>query len=103
MTIYFISGNGATSVAKWRFWRVIESDDEPPVIGETPRTSFEISYQSEGYERQVYAEALNADGTILGRTEIFKVEPPHAAGQNIVIGWGIVPKEVDITAEKDEL
>lgn len=75
LTVYFVSWNGATNVARWRFSRVSD-EGSSSVIGEVERTGFETSFQSVGCEKRVYAEALGHDGSSLGQTEVFEVESP---------------------------
>jgi hypothetical protein len=61
-----VSWNGATGVARWRF--VTGSETRPVVAKTVPRTGFETAVTL-AHAPNVIAEALAADGTVLGRSE----------------------------------
>jgi hypothetical protein len=46
------------------------------LLGSKQKTGFETSIHTDGYSSLVYAEALDADGRVLGRTPKYRVEPP---------------------------
>lgn len=75
MTAYYVSWNGATDVASWRFLRWQDESTEMPLIGETKRTGFETMFYSNGYEPSIVAQAISGDGTILGSSEPFNLAP----------------------------
>ena len=78
--VVYVSWNGATEVAVWRFHSVI--DGESVVIGEMNRTGFETMFQADGYYPNVYAEALAADGSSLGNSESETVIQPQDWAMN---------------------
>jgi hypothetical protein len=61
-----VSWNGATDVARWRF--VTGSETRPVVAKTVPRKGFETAVTL-AHSPNVVAEALAADGTVLGRSE----------------------------------
>ena len=81
LTSYFVSWNGATNVAKWRFWKASDADDDPTFIGETSNEGFETAFQSQDCETRVFAEAVDREGRTLGKTETVAIPPP-SVGQH---------------------
>ena len=75
-TVSYVSWNGATEVSSWSFYNASNATGTAVHLGDKRRTGFETFVQTEGYAPFVYAEALAADGTILGRTPTYEVEPP---------------------------
>lgn len=69
-TVLYVSWNGATEVATWRFWgsSINNTDADFRLLGSVPRTGFETSFQAEGGEKYVFAEAMASDGASLGRS-----------------------------------
>jgi hypothetical protein len=63
----YVSWNGATDVAAWRVLAGERASGMAP-LGEVPRAGFETSVPLESGTRVVRAEALDADGRVLGRT-----------------------------------
>lgn len=64
----FVSWNGATEVAAWRFLAGADADDAS-VVTTVPRDGFESSVDVPD-EPYVAAQALDADGTVLGTAEV---------------------------------
>ena len=74
--VYYVSWNGATEVDSWRFCRDGNGTTQPKIIGSTSKTGFETMYQTKGLERQVYAEAIAADGRVLGTSPVQNITIP---------------------------
>jgi hypothetical protein len=68
----YVSWNGATEVTAWRVLAGARASGLAPV-GEVPRDGFETSVPLESGTRMVRAEALDADGRVLGRTRTVRV------------------------------
>jgi hypothetical protein len=64
-TIVSMSWNGATEVDKWAI-HGIDSEGKPVHIATVPRAGFETSLTHTGLATNVYADALDRNGTILG-------------------------------------
>ncbi|TKA80323.1 hypothetical protein B0A55_02224, partial [Friedmanniomyces simplex] len=65
-TVFYVSWNGATEVARWDFYRVVDAEEH--LIGSEAKAGFETIFQSTGYERTVFVEGVAADGSPLGRS-----------------------------------
>jgi hypothetical protein len=76
VTVCYVSWNGATEVAAWEFHRSDNSTTLPSLIGKASRTGFETTFQFQGFESSIYAEAISADGGALGRSPIEIVMKP---------------------------
>ena len=74
-TVSYVSWNGATEVSYWSFYNASNATGTAVHLGDKRRTGFETSVQTDGYAPFIYAEALAADGTVLGRTPTYEVEP----------------------------
>lgn len=66
----YLSWNGATEV---RAWRVLAGGSRPTPLGEVPREGFETTVALESGTRVVRAEALDADGRVIGRTRTVRL------------------------------
>lgn len=74
VSLYYVSWNGATEVARWEFY---DSKDHH-MIGRTPRSGFETAFQhTDRYIDSVYARAVDANGLTLGESPVEKVDVPH--------------------------
>lgn len=69
-TIIYISWNGATEVAAYRFFAKSDETRASISIGTVERTGFETMFVAEGYMDWVSAEALDVQGNILGKTGV---------------------------------
>lgn len=68
-TVFYVSWNGATEVAQWRFYSIV--DGEEVILGSKMKTGFETMFQVSGYDQAVLVEAVGADGfSILGRSDV---------------------------------
>jgi hypothetical protein len=76
VTTFWVSWNGATDVAEWRFYAQASEFHDPVFIGKTPRSDFETMYIARGYLDWVSAEAVDVNGTVLGRSEMHRSKSP---------------------------
>lgn len=76
VTTFWVSWNGATDVAWWNFYARANEFHDPVFIGKTPRSDFETMYIARGYLDWVSAEAVDANGTILGKSEMHRSKSP---------------------------
>ncbi|CAI7598779.1 unnamed protein product [Penicillium crustosum] len=76
VTTFWVSWNGATDVAEWRFYAQASEFHDPVFIGNTTRSDFETMYIARGYLDWVSAEAVDVNGTVLGRSEIHRSKYP---------------------------
>lgn len=76
-TVFYVSWNGATDVASWNFYARATADGQSVLIGNAPKTGFETMFVSDGYMDWVSAEALDADDTPLGISEIHRTIVPN--------------------------
>jgi hypothetical protein len=63
VTICHVSWNGATQVASWNFY-----GNGSVLLGNEPRSGFETMFLYDGLVETVWAEALDADGNVLGKS-----------------------------------
>ena len=70
-TVHYVSWNGATEVKSWNLYGSsspnVSSGARFSLLGNVEKTGFETMLMTDGYAAYVYAEALGADGTKLGR------------------------------------
>ena len=69
-TAMYISWNGATEVQSYRFWAKSAADKPSIAIGSKNKTGFETMFMAHGYLDWVSADALDVNGTVLGRTTL---------------------------------
>ena len=69
-SVFYVSWNGATEVASWKFFASQKLSGEFSLIGEAPRAGFETSYHRFGCYQKGFVEAVAADGTVLGQSAI---------------------------------
>ncbi|KAJ5138723.1 uncharacterized protein N7515_003571 [Penicillium bovifimosum] len=79
VTTFWVSWNGATDVAWWHFYAQASEFTTPVLIGKTARDDFETTYTGHGYLDWVSAEAVDANGTVLGRSEVYRSNHPDWA------------------------
>lgn len=75
-TSWYVSWNGATDVAEWRFCRG-QQGSLPTIVGSAAKDGFETLFLSDGFEGMVYAEAVARNGTVIGRSEAVRAELPR--------------------------
>ncbi|KAI1832607.1 hypothetical protein DTO006G1_1695 [Penicillium roqueforti] len=76
VTTFWVSWNGATDVAWWRFYAQASEFHDPVLIGNTSRSDFETMYIARGYLDWVSVEAVDVNGTVLGRSEMHRSKSP---------------------------
>jgi hypothetical protein len=78
-TTFYVSWNGATRVKHWRFYGLNNSTDNYTLIHQSPKDGFETSYTASEFYRFTYAEAIDAQGKVLGKSrEQFTFTPSPA-------------------------
>lgn len=79
-TAWYVSWNGATEVAEWRFCRDGKRG-ATTIIGQTRKTGFETTFVSDGVENRVHVEAIGRNGSVIGRSAM--QEASHLFRENI--------------------
>ncbi|EME44320.1 hypothetical protein DOTSEDRAFT_24386 [Dothistroma septosporum NZE10] len=75
-TAFYVSWNGATEVASWRFYAVGKSANagrpraNSTLLGHIPKTSFETAFVWSGAATHVFAEAVSADDRSLRNSSV---------------------------------
>ena len=69
VSVSYVSWNGATEVAKWNFYGSKNDTAEFHLMGSEARSGFETSFMSSTYQPWTFAEAISAEGEVLGRSE----------------------------------
>ena len=77
VSVYYVSWNGATKVAKWNFYGSRNDPSEFAMVGSAARSGFETSYMHASFMMYTYVEAVSADGRILGRSKVKKTILPN--------------------------
>lgn len=77
-TSIFVSWNGATEVASWKFYSHVSGKGAKSIvpIGSTHKTGFETTYFAPGHHPIVFAEALDVDGRSLANSTLHVTEVP---------------------------
>ncbi|KAK4626733.1 hypothetical protein CLAFUW4_04079 [Fulvia fulva] len=89
-TVVYASWNGATEVVSWRF-----KTADGTVIGEKTKSGFETTFQAGGYHADVFAEALAANGSIIGTSATsFTIAPADWWEQMPISG---IPEDIQTT------
>ena len=73
---FYVSWNGATEVASWKFYAAEESTGPFELVGNATKTGFETEFFAAGVSTWAYAEALDADGRALERSVIQRTFVP---------------------------
>ncbi|EPS33477.1 hypothetical protein PDE_08439 [Penicillium oxalicum 114-2] len=76
VTNMWVSWNGATEVASWRFYARASEFDPPIMVGLASKTDFEIMFTAKGYLDWVSAEAVDLQGQVLGTSKIHRTKHP---------------------------
>lgn len=76
-TIVYVSWNGATEVAGWNFYARADSTGPSVFIGTATRTGFETMFVADGYMDWISADAVDAEGTILGTSDVVRTVVPE--------------------------
>ncbi|KAF2084729.1 hypothetical protein K490DRAFT_68486 [Saccharata proteae CBS 121410] len=77
-TALYVSWNGATEVAGWRFFGGDETGNVTTSLGEAKWAGFETGFMADGYYPYVYAEAVAENGTSLGKSSVGNTFVPNA-------------------------
>jgi Arylsulfotransferase (ASST) len=77
VSVFYVSWNGATEVAKWNFYGSHKKSGRFSMVGSSAKTGFETSYMSARYIKYTYAEAISSDGRILGKSHVQKTILPN--------------------------
>jgi hypothetical protein len=76
VTTFWVSWNGATDVAEWHFYAQASEFHVPVFVGKAPRVDFETMFIGAGYLDWVSADAVDANGTVLGTSEVHRSKYP---------------------------
>ncbi|KAL1962678.1 hypothetical protein VTN77DRAFT_9312 [Rasamsonia byssochlamydoides] len=76
-TIIYVSWNGATEVAAWNFYARADSTGPSVKIGTAAKSGFETMFVADGYMDWVSADAIDAEGNILGTSEVVRTSVPE--------------------------
>jgi hypothetical protein len=76
VTTVYVSWNGATDVASWNFHARAQENGYPVFVGSTNKTDFESMHILSGYLDFITADALDAEGNVLGTSEIQRTATP---------------------------
>jgi hypothetical protein len=84
VSVFYVSWNGATEVAKWNFYGSQDDSREFSMVGSAAKSGFETSYMSTTYLKYTYAEALSEDGRVLGKSGVEKTILPNGLDQKLI-------------------
>ncbi|KAK5166728.1 uncharacterized protein LTR77_008272 [Saxophila tyrrhenica] len=71
-TAVHVSWNGATEVAQWNLYRTVANGQVEILVSTVERLGFETVLAYGGYASYIIAEALNQNGTVIGRSSVTK-------------------------------
>lgn len=77
ITVFHVSWNGATDIAKWEFYARSYERGSDILIGSTSKTGFETMYIAEGFMDWVTAKAIDEQGNVLGSSEMHRSDIPN--------------------------
>ncbi|KAJ0424022.1 ASST-domain-containing protein [Aspergillus carlsbadensis] len=75
-TTFYVSWNGATEVASWRFYAQATEYSGAVLVGETARVDFETMFISSGFLDWVRVDAVDRDGNVLGSSAVQRTQTP---------------------------
>ncbi|KAL2845265.1 ASST-domain-containing protein [Aspergillus pseudoustus] len=75
-TTFYVSWNGATEVAMWKFYAQATEYSAPVYVGETPRADFETMFIISGFLDWVRVDAVDRDGKVLGSSLVQRTQTP---------------------------
>ena len=78
-TLMWVSWNGATDVAMWQVMRIDRLGDVQ-VMAQAPRLGFETEILYDGFAGDIFVEALDESGSMLGRSKVVLTSPPIEMG-----------------------
>lgn len=76
--VIYASWNGATEVDSWKYYGANSRETKYKLLGSVQRSGFETTLMVSGYAGLAYAEAVAANGTVLGRSSVERVTVPAA-------------------------
>ncbi|KAJ5280867.1 hypothetical protein N7478_006239 [Penicillium angulare] len=76
ITNIYVSWNGATDVAMWKFYAQASEFDRPVFIGEIAKHDFETMFIAHGFMDWVSVEAVHEDGEVLATSIVHRTEAP---------------------------
>ncbi|UJO13066.1 uncharacterized protein CLAFUR5_03623 [Fulvia fulva] len=93
-TVIYTSWNGATDIASWKYY-CTGPEQDPRAIGEAARTGFVTTFYTSSYEcGEVFAEAIDQDGIVMGTALPSATERPKHWGKEKCDG-----ADLDLSAE----
>jgi hypothetical protein len=79
-TTFYVSWNGATQVASWQFYGGNSTSAAGLVaVGSAAKSSFETMFTASSFYAYGYAEALDANGASLGKSNVVPTYVPFSA------------------------
>ena len=78
-TAIYVSWNGATEVASWNLYKSTPDGENMELVASTPRQGFETGLVYAGFAGYVVAEALDRNGTTLGKSAVTKTVQPTSS------------------------
>ncbi|EKG20306.1 hypothetical protein MPH_02424 [Macrophomina phaseolina MS6] len=96
-TVLYVSWNGATEVAAWRFYHAVDAATDTGqdmdgrawrILGTANKTGFETRFRTREYAKWVFAEAVGKDGKAIRRSRISKVFVPSGGLRDVCDEWG---------------
>ncbi|MCJ1404213.1 hypothetical protein MMC11_007438 [Xylographa trunciseda] len=76
-TTMYASWNGATEVARWRFYGSLSVSGVFTIVAVVAKESFETRAIAPVFASYAYVEALHRDGSVLGSSKIVQVHVPN--------------------------
>ncbi|KAI9935033.1 hypothetical protein ASPWEDRAFT_162051 [Aspergillus wentii DTO 134E9] len=74
-TTVYVSWNGDTETAAWRFYALTDAYGSRAYLGESKRTGFETSFHLKGHSvDKIAAEAISANGRVLTSTGVARIQ-----------------------------
>lgn len=95
---FYVSWNGATTVANYRFWISDQNSAEPPPLhtfnygGVWPRTGFETNFTIGSTRPWSFAEALDAEGRSLANSSMVQTYVPRPEDAKSCGKWHCFPE-----------
>ena len=78
-TTFYVSWNGATQVAKWRFFGGDGTDATTmEVVGSAVKVGFETQFTTTQYFAYGFAKALDVNGKVLGISQVVQTFVPYS-------------------------
>lgn len=92
-TVVYVSWNGATDVASYRFFAKKEEHKPSVPIGSVERSGFESMFVVKGYLDWVSADALDSDKNVLGKSDVKRTVVPEALLSTNFKDGQLIPQE----------